>query len=325
MNSKNDWIRDYLGVTAWHKAGYTGSRGCTLTAEEIEGAGKESHARKTLAVLHEIAPGRRVVYGDLTGGDVDRLVGQIESIGADSMYASISWYGGIGAWRKEIDSKLPAYCSLFVSAGNHSTDRDNPMMKAERVYGVGAVRLIASESRGGVPVPGADITPIEAGYTSASDHVDFAGVTDLYIGDNDRIFNGTSCACPVICGMAALVNDLAIARTGHPLDHDMLYRLLRDCARPINQPGVKDSRMGWGLPILPPPDELDIERYVRMETYKYKDDSSINPAHKADVYRARELGLMSGHDDLFDPTAPLTRQQAASIMVRLYDSLKGDE
>ena len=77
MDSKNDWIRDYLGVTAWHDAGYTGARGCTLTAEEIEGAGKESHARKTLAVLHEIAPGRRVVYGDLTGGDVDGLAGQI--------------------------------------------------------------------------------------------------------------------------------------------------------------------------------------------------------------------------------------------------------
>lgn len=325
MNSKNDWIRNYLGVTAWHKAGYTGSRGWTLTAEKIEGAGKGSHASKTLDVLREIAPGRRVVYIDLTSGDVDSLVKLIEYIGADSMYASISWYGGNGAWRREIDSKLPACCSLFVSAGNHSTDRDNPMMAAKRVYGIGAVRLIASESRGGVPVPGAEITPVEAGYTAASDYVDFAGVTDLYIGDNDRIFNGTSCACPVICGMAALVNDLAIARTGWPLDHDMMYSLLRDCARPINEPGVKDSRMGWGLPILPPPDELDIERYVRMETYKYKDDSSINPSHKADVYRARELGLMSGHDDLFDPTAPLTRQQAASIMVRLYDSLKGDE
>lgn len=58
---------------------------------------------------------------------------------------------------------------------------------------------------------------------------------------------------------------------------------------------------------------------------KYKDDADIHPVHKDDVYRARELGLMSGHDDLFDPTAPLTRQQAASIMVRLYDSLKGDE
>lgn len=325
MNSKNDWIRDYLGVTAWHKAGYTGSRGWTLTAEEIEGAGEESHAAKTLAVLHEIAPNRKVVYGGLTSGDVDSLVNLIEYTGADSMYASVSWYGGNGAWRREIDSKLPAYCSLFVSAGNHSTDRDNPMMSAERVYGVGAVRLIASESRGGVPVPDAEITPVEAGYTAASDHVDFAGVTDLYIGDNDRIFNGTSCACPVICGMAALVNDLAIARTGRPLDHDMLYRLLRDCARPINEPGVKGARMGWGLPILPPPEEIDIERYVRMETYKYKDDSSINPAHKADVYRARELGLMSGHDDLFGPTAPLTRQQAASIMVRLYDGLKGDK
>lgn len=320
MDSKNDWIRDYLGVTAWHDAGYTGARGLTLTAENIDEAGAESHAQKTLLALREIAPGRRVVYQDMH--DADGLIAAVRDSGADTMFASVSWYGCTGKWRKQIDAGLPDHLSLFVAAGNHGAERDNPMMAAERVYGVGAVRLIASESRGGVPVPGATITLVEAGYTSASDHVDFAGVTDLYIGDNGRIFNGTSCACPVICGLAALVNDLAIARTGRPLDHDMLYRLLRDCTRPIGEPGVRDGRMGWGLPILPPPEKIAIERYVRMETYKYKDDSSINPAHKADVYRARELGLMSGHDDLFDPTAPLTRQQAASIMVRLYDSLK---
>ena len=322
MDSKNNWIRDYLGVSAWHDAGYTGARGLTLTAENIADAGAESHAYKTLLALREIAPGRRVVYQDMH--DADGLIAAVRDSGADTMFASVSWYGCTGEWRRMIDAGLPDHLSLFCSAGNHSTDRDNPMMAAARVYGVGAVRLTASESRGGVPVPGAVITLVEAGYTSASDHVDFSGATDLYVGEGSRVFGGTSCACPVICGMAALVNDLAIERTGRPLKHDAVYRLLRDCAKPVNKPGIKDDRTGWGLPILPPPEKIDIERYVRMDTYKYKDDDSINHVHKADVYRARELGLMSGHEDLFDPAAPLTRQQAASIMVRLYDSLKGD-
>lgn len=58
---------------------------------------------------------------------------------------------------------------------------------------------------------------------------------------------------------------------------------------------------------------------------KYRDDADIHPVHKDDVYRARELGIMKGMGDKFNPVSPLTREQAASIMVRLYDSLKGDE
>lgn len=57
----------------------------------------------------------------------------------------------------------------------------------------------------------------------------------------------------------------------------------------------------------------------------YKDDDKIAAYHKADVYRAAELGLMLGDGDSFEPDKPLTRQQAASIIVRLYDRLKEDE
>lgn len=58
---------------------------------------------------------------------------------------------------------------------------------------------------------------------------------------------------------------------------------------------------------------------------KYKDDADIHPVHKADVYRARDLGLMIGTGDKFNPVSPLTREQAASIMVRLYDIIREEK
>lgn len=47
----------------------------------------------------------------------------------------------------------------------------------------------------------------------------------------------------------------------------------------------------------------------------------------ADIKRAKELGLIGGADDKgnFNPTGSLTREQAAVIMVRLYDKVKGEK
>lgn len=313
MNSKNDWIRDYLGVTAWHKAGYTGKNGLTLSGEDFIG-NPTRHPIKTLQSFHEIAPDREVKYCNLK--DVEGII----SLNADCMYVSLEAKGNNSYWRESIDSDLNEIPTIFVSAGNHGNEYKNSYMVPKNVYGASAVRVSPSEMRNGVPVPNATYSVIATNYSAKSEYVDFAGVTDLYLDDGYK-FGGTSCACPVLVGMVALVNDFFIQKTGKPLSREKMYQFLQDCSIPEtgDKPGIKTERIGWGLPILPRPETIEIERYMSM--YKYKDDNNINPAHKADVYRARELGLMSGYNDLFDPTAPLTRQQAASIIVRLYDRL----
>lgn len=104
-----------------------------------------------------------------------------------------------------------------------------------------------------------------------------------------------------------------------------MYQFLQDHAQPQYEGaiGTRDNEVGWGLPFLPSPETIDIERYTQMD--KYKDDADIHPVHKADVYRARDLGLMIGTGDKFNPVSPLTREQAASIMVRLYDIIREEK
>lgn len=259
MNSKNDWIRDYLGITAWHKAGYTGSRGLTLSGEDFENAGSQAHPSKTYQAFREIAPGRKVEYCDLKNVD------DIAASGADSMYVSISYSTNDKAWQQAIDSKLGERQNVYVSAGNHRGEKENKAMSAQNVYGVGAARLYASEMYKGVPTPNATINITTASYSAPSQNVDFGGVTDLYL-DDDRTFGGTSCACPMLCGLVALVNDFFIAQTGRPLTREAMYRFLKDNARPQYEGtlGERDNDLGWGLPVLPAPETIDISKYCNI-------------------------------------------------------------
>ena len=162
MNSKNDWIRDFLGVTAWHKAGYTGKRGLTASGEDFINCAASDHAAKTLQAMREIAPDRRAVHIK-----VPREQAQLEDIraqGVDVMFASLSTTVFTSAERELVDTGLADRCILFVSAGNKDTQQYNLYMRAEKIFGVGAVKLVVDEMRGGVPAPGAIITPAPAYY-----------------------------------------------------------------------------------------------------------------------------------------------------------------
>lgn len=318
MNGKNDYLRDYLGVTAWHKAGYTGSRGLTASGEDFEHVtGTYAHAKQTLGAFHEIAPDRKVVYLSFT--DVDNLVDETAKQGVDTMFVSLSARSFDTAKQRKLDEDLPERTTVFVSAGNHDSEYSNAYMRPDRVYGVGAVRLMVSKKTDGVPAPGAELWLSPASYSSESTHVDFGGLTDFIVAGT-QTFSGTSCAAPVLCGMAALVNDFFIAKTGKPLTDAAMYRFLKDFSIDVNDDG-KDEKTGWGLPILPDPDTINIEAYQEVSDVIYNDDSDINPVHKADVYRAYDLGIMQGHDGYFDPKTPLTREQMASVAVRLYDAI----
>lgn len=73
-------------------------------------------------------------------------------------------------------------------------------------------------------------------------------------------------------------------------------------------------------------DELpEVRRLTLAREITVYDDVPPDHPHRDSIERAAELGLMAGKGDHdFDPNAPLTRAQAATVLVRAYDRLKAE-
>lgn len=280
MVSKNDYIREWLGVDVWHKKGYTGKRGLTLTGEPIPGG---SHAQATLATFKEIAPDREVRYKMFTDTPTQAhgFIDYVKECGADCMYISLSNQSSTDGDQVEdyFDACWPERFSLFLSAGNDGYATYNKMIEREKAYGVGAVELRWSVSYGnGKPAPGAQMLVMPASYTSVDDDVDFAGIAAIYVSENGQPMNGTSFSGPVLCGMVALINDFFIDKTGKPLKHEAMYQFLKDHCYDVDNNG-KDKHTGYGVPRLPDPDTIDIWKYQDLTDTKqeeYMIELSIN-------------------------------------------------
>lgn len=333
MNSKNDFIRDYIGVSAWHKAGYTGKRVVVLTGEKFEGADATYHGECTKAALLEIAPDATVEYSPFPGAlnTTKKFLETIEKTGASAMFYSMSVSAMSG--KKNIDENIPDRVFVAVAAGNYGDDYANAYMRPDTVYGVGAVDFVWSVMVNGQPAPGAELIIKPAGYTSISEVVDFGAPTGLYLDGNGR-FNGTSCACPALVGMVALVNDFFIDKTGAPLTHEKMYQFLKDCSEDIRPEG-KDDKVGWGMPILPAPGKINIEKYQPdykepeedeemsyndflkyMKQYEAQRAAKPEPAwskQEGHFAKAKKEGIMDGTR----PEDPVKRDELAAILGRM--------
>lgn len=262
--ARNDYIRRILGVEAFHKAGYTGKRVTIASAEDFAAAKDTDHAKSSYETARQIAPDAKYITLRPFPSGADDLTTYYPQLIKRAKENNVSaWFGSVDCARASIlDDPLATYpeMTVFFAAGNGGEDSASHFIASPDVYGVGAVNLKND-----------NWTP--ASYTSVSEDVDFASFAGIYTPNGSK-FIGTSCATPVLAAMAALVNDFFIDKTGKPLTRDKMYQFLKDNAVDVYLPGA-DEKTGWGVPILPDPDYIDIAKYAEVEevvTYKTIED-----------------------------------------------------
>ena len=347
----NQRYRTFTGVQKFHDKGYFGQRVNAATAESWRvsyynpdgnvfdptginsaAADSDTHAVKTAATFFQCAPKANLFMIPVTGrfksdGTYDwefmnKGVQAIKDHGITNMYMSLSPSWNTGAYQdvgRVMREELPEF-SWFVSAGNEGDEGFNPTMRVDELTGVGAYVISVTDG-----------TITKASYTSASELVDFAAPTMIRINvsatkpsDQGGPQSGTSFSAPWLCGMACLVDDFFIDRTGRPLTRDMMRQFMMDHVVDIHTDGF-DDYTGWGAVVLPDPDDIDIDKYRSDNMIEaMKDKGLISSWAQEDVEYCLVNGLMNGvGEDRFDPKGDVTREQLACTLARLHRSLRG--
>jgi hypothetical protein len=342
----NAWLRRVTGVEKFHAAGYFGSRVTAGTGEKVNtksysaggkiipvlGDGTSEHAVQTAAVFFQVAP-EATLYSfstntSLTGGQKhwdffsDCLPVIDEKRISNIFFSRVENNKETIKKHREVLKDRP-WLKEFWAAGNDGAEGYSKLLQVEDAIGVGAAEVLRSNK----VIGGPRVYP--AGYTSQTDLVDFAapgnpGINIAARKPSDRadILSGTSFAAPWLCGMACLVDDFFLDRTGQALSRAAMVRFFKDHCEDIGKAG-KDNQSGFGLVVLPEPEEIDIEKYVEVRKMEFADKDRISTWAKDAVEFCTEKGYMQGKsNNNFDPKSPITREEMAVVIQRIVNSLQ---
>ncbi|MFA6718291.1 MAG: S-layer homology domain-containing protein [Prevotella sp.] len=317
MLSENDRFRKFHGVDAWHKAGYTGA-GITIVDGEDHDRVSDGHGAKAMRTIQEFAPDVTVVHSTFS----ENNGADFEDITIPYIISNHICVAGASQSFKEIDGSqfddamepVARACFVCMSIGNRDITQINNMLKCKYIYGISAYSLGLLNNK-----------PVWDSVSIESDMVDFCGPINVWVPSSDGtgryLFNGTSCARAVITGLSALVQDMAIKRTGKPLSGPMMYQFLKDCCRQIIGTG-KNAQTGWGIPILPDPETVDIWKYWEASEMAFTDKDKIPTYAKSSVSLLDDLGIMQGNTaGEFMPNEKITRAEVAVALANLYRKL----
>lgn len=262
---------DFLGITKFHEAGYTG-KNVTIASKEailnvfndvecrdyyISKSNSAKHGTSVMDYIRQVLPNARkiacssnsrTINNEWVCPDFEKLLKNPPQVYTGSAFNSSDAEESHMVKYKELRDKG---CFLSFGAGNEGEDGCLNIVKNDVFKAISAYRLVDGKTK-------------REDFSSIGAEVDFASLDNLKATWDNKRHRGTSYSGPIFASMVGLVQDFFITKTGKQLEYNKLLEFIKDNCLDVEEIG-KDNKSGHGLFILPDPAKIDVERYIDEE------------------------------------------------------------
>ena len=269
---RKEKIFDYLGITKWHEAGYTGKGIKIMSMEPVSSAKKfpdviavngyntgdlkrRNHADNVMLQMMEIAPNATFITCSKEGNTDSWKPLYLDYILKNDVHLfTTSWISEV----YKVDSTREKYMqecidngtTFFIAAGNSNTYGKKEIYeeaKSEKYLAIGSCTYDSGEVG-------------KAFYSCEGEELDYMTIVG-YDGES-----GTSFATNRFCAMCSLVQQFFLEKAGRTLYRYELIKFINDNVKDLRTEGF-DIYTGHGLFILPSPETINISDYVSDNSY----------------------------------------------------------
>ena len=272
MGYKEDAL-EFLGITQWHKAGYTG-KGTIIVSDEkvcekthpdvISPKGfnsKRGHGDDVMSHIKLIAPDASLVAFPFSGtfGSTEYKCDSAEYIKENK--AHIFTTSNLGAYpntghQKAIQDCISAGCLFFAAAGNDGDRGLKGESKYEGYWAIGGIRPRFTGNYDKEDEPLYDWTDMyKVSYSAEGEELDYVTIAEI-LG-----VSGTSFCAPIKAAMIDLVQQFFIEKIGRRLTRAEMECFINDNLLDVEKNGF-DIYTGHGIFKLPNPETIKISDYV---------------------------------------------------------------
>ena len=271
MGYKEDAL-DFLGITEWHKAGYTG-KGIKILSDEkvcekvhpdvISPAGfksKRGHGDDVMSHIKLVAPDATFIAYPFSGtfGTDSYKCNSAEYIKSEGVHvfttSSLGSYPN-GGKQKAIQDCIDAGCIFFAAAGNEGEKGLLGEPKYEGYLAIGGVKpRFTGEYKWNDPIYDWN-SLYKTNSSSVGEELDYVTIAEI-LG-----VSGTSFCAPVFAGMVGLVQQFFLEKAGRTLTRSEMVCFIDDNLLDVDIEGF-DIRTGHGVFRLPKPETIKISDYV---------------------------------------------------------------
>lgn len=264
---------DFLGITEWHRQGYTG-KGIKILSDEkvcekyhpdvISPTGfssKRGHGDDVMSHIKLVAPDATFIAYPFSGtfGSETYQCKCAEYIKENKIQvfttSCTGSYPSKGE-QKAIQDCIDAGCIFFGAAGNSGKKGVNDEIKFEGYLAIGGVEPEFTGQYDKKYNPIYDWNSLyRVNYSAVGKELDYVTLAEI-LG-----VSGTSHCSPIFAAMVGLVQQFFIEKVGRILKLSEMQQFIHDNLIDVLQEGF-DNETGHGLFKLPKPNTIDVYRYI---------------------------------------------------------------